>query len=84
MLNWIVWNRTGFTFNCAFVLDRNKWNYLTMWKIWAKVRLKIFVIYIIYMYKNDLGLNNLEWLKCHKTKSNQTNNKEKRYVQVDV
>ena len=28
-------------------------------------------IYLIYMYKEDLALNNLEWLICHKTiKSN--------------
>ena len=29
-------------------------------------------IYLIYMYKPDLALNNLEWLICHQTKSNQT------------
>ena len=22
----------------------------------------------MYMYKKDLALNNLQWLKCHKTK----------------
>ena len=27
-------------------------------------------IYSIYMYKEDLALNNLHWLICHKTKSN--------------
>ena len=26
---------------------------------------------IIYMYKDDLALNNLQWLICHKTKPNQ-------------
>ena len=26
-------------------------------------------IYLIYMYKLDLALNNLQWLICHKTKS---------------
>ena len=26
-------------------------------------------IYIIYMYKEDLALNNLQWLICHKSKS---------------
>ena len=25
------------------------------------------------MYKKDLALNNLQWLICHKTKPNQTN-----------
>ena len=29
------------------------------------------IIYSIYMYKKDLALNNLQWLICHKTKSNQ-------------
>ena len=29
-------------------------------------------IYLIYMYKLNLGLNNLQWLICHRTKSNQT------------
>ena len=27
-------------------------------------------IYLIYIYKEDLALNNLHWLICHKTKSN--------------
>ena len=31
-------------------------------------------IYIIYMKKEDLALNNLEWLICHKTYPNQTSN----------
>ena len=26
---------------------------------------------IIYTYKEDLALNNLQWLICHKTKPNQ-------------
>ncbi len=30
-------------------------------------------IYLIYIYKKDLALNNLQWLICHETKSNQTN-----------
>ena len=25
------------------------------------------ITYLIYMYKNDLALNNLQWLICHKT-----------------
>ena len=28
------------------------------------------IIYLIYMYKKDLALNNLEWLMCHKTQPN--------------
>ena len=28
-------------------------------------------LYLIYIYKEDLVLNNLQWLICHKTKPNQ-------------
>ena len=28
-------------------------------------------IYLIYLYKEDLALNDLQWLICHKTKPNQ-------------
>ena len=27
---------------------------------------KLYHIYLIYMYKEDLALNNLQWLICHK------------------
>ena len=30
------------------------------------------IIYLIYMYRKDLALNDLLWLICHKTKPNQT------------
>ena len=63
-----------------FIIDRNEGNYLTVCK--KKMSLGLFknVIYrmylkiidLIYMYKNDLALNNLQWLICHKTKPNQT------------
>ena len=29
------------------------------------------IIYLIFMYKKDLALNNLQWLICHKIKANQ-------------
>ena len=29
-------------------------------------------IYLIYIYKEDLALNNLKWLICHKIESNLT------------
>ena len=29
------------------------------------------IIYLIYIYKKDLALNNLQWLICHKNKPNQ-------------
>ena len=28
-------------------------------------------VYLIYMYKDDLVLNNLQWLICHKIQPNQ-------------
>ena len=30
------------------------------------------IIYLIYMYKQDLALDNQQWLICHKTKPTQT------------
>ena len=30
------------------------------------------ITYLIYMYKQDLALYNLQWFICHKTKPNQT------------
>ena len=35
------------------------------------------------MYKMDLALNNLQWLICHKTKRNQTNNNPS-YLELHV
>ena len=32
---------------------------------------KVNNIYLIYMYKEDLALNNFQWFICHKTKPNQ-------------
>ena len=32
--------------------------------------IKTYHIYLIYMYKEDLALNNLQWLICYKTKPN--------------
>ena len=29
------------------------------------------IIYLIYMYKEDLALNNQQWLICHKTQPTQ-------------
>ena len=33
-------------------------------------------MYLIYMYKKDLALNNLQCLICHKTKLNKNKNAE--------
>ena len=32
----------------------------------------VYKSYLIYMYKPDVALNNLQWLICHKTKLNQS------------
>ena len=37
-----------------------------------KMCLEIIYIYLIYMYKEDLALINLQWLICHKTQPNKT------------
>ena len=37
------------------------------------------IIYLIYMYKKDLALNNLQWLICHKTKPNPKQTKQHRF-----
>ena len=34
------------------------------WNFWNRT---------VYMYKNEFGINNLQWLMCYKTKTNQTN-----------
>ena len=34
------------------------------WIVWNRT---------VYIYKNRFGINNLQWLMCHKTKPNQTN-----------
>ena len=46
-----------------FLLDRKRLNYLTV----RENELK----YLMYMYENNLALNNQQWLICHKTKPNQ-------------
>ena len=55
-----------------------KQKHLTVYKKWAQARLKMLlnmcleIIYLIYTYKKNLALNNLQWFICHKTKPNQT------------
>ena len=34
-------------------------------------KMSLEIIYLIYVYKKDLALNNIQWLICHKTKHNQ-------------
>ena len=52
----------------------NTWKHLTVCK---RVSLgsfgNVFINYLLlrYKYNEDLALNNLEWLICHKTKPNQ-------------
>ena len=55
------------------VLHSNTWNHLTMRKKWVQIHLgmPLQIISLIYMYKEDLALNNLQWLICDKTQPNQ-------------
>ena len=36
-----------------------------------KMCLQIKYLYLVYEYKDDLALNTLQWLICHKTQPNQ-------------
>ena len=51
------------------------WHWIT-YKGWYAIKPKQptnqSCIYLIYMYKEDLALNNLQWLICHKTEPNYT------------
>ena len=56
------------------LLHSSTWNYLTVCKrmslgSFKNVIYKMFTnhIYLIYLYKHDLALNNLQVLICHKT-----------------
>ena len=61
------------------LLHSNTWNHLTVCKkkmssnsfknVINKMYLQI--IYLIYLYKQHIALNNLQWLICNKTKPNQ-------------
>ena len=59
------------------LLHKNTWNHLTMRKKWTHTHLKmlsvkcLFKFYLIYMYKEDLALSNLQGFICHKTQPNQ-------------
>ena len=56
------------------LLHSNTWNHLTVSKnkkisgSFKDVIYKIFTnhIYLIHVHKQDLSLNNLQWLICHK------------------
>ena len=62
-----------------WLLNTNTWNHLTVQKR-AQAHLRILstkfihksYIYLVYMYKQDLTLNNLQGLICHKTQLNET------------
>ena len=55
-----------------WLLYSNTWNHLTVCKrkLCIKCVYKSY-IYSIYTYKQDLALNNRQWLICHKTQPNQ-------------
>ena len=43
------------------------------WIVWNRT---------VYMYKLDFGINNLQWLMCHKTKPNETKKQRQMYMYV--
>ena len=74
MLNWIAWNRTVFTFYCEYVLEKDKWNHLTVSKNWTRRSFKnpiykmcLEIIYLIYMHKKDLAYNGYYAIKPNQT-----------------
>ena len=59
MLNRIAWNRTVFWYsNCVLILK---------WIVWNRT-VYIYIYIYIYIYKG-FGINNLQWLICHKTQT---------------
>ena len=41
-------------------------------------RMCLEIIYLMYMYKKDLALDNPQWLVCHKIKPNETQTQKSR------
>ena len=79
MLNWIIWNRTIFrhlftlnwivTYNCFNILK-----YKCLWHLNCVLMLNWIVLNRTdYLHKNDLALNNLQSLICHKTQRTKPN-----------
>ena len=76
-----------------WLLYSNTWNHQTVCKIWAQAhasmlstkclyKLYIYIHIYIYIYKQDLALNDLQWLMYHKTKPNfKTNQPTSPYLQ---
>ena len=46
--------------------------------------LQIIYIFYIYMYKEDLAWNNLQWLICHKTKQSSSSSSSCRAASTDI
>ena len=55
------------------MFDRNTFSHLTVQKKSECYPQNVFAnpIYLIYMYKEDLALNNLQWFICNKSQPNQ-------------
>ena len=64
MLKWIVWNKMK-PFNWVQKMSSGLFENI-IYKMCSEI------IYLIYMYKKDLALNDGHWLICYKTKPNQT------------
>ena len=63
-----------------YQLYSNTWNYLTVCKkssgsfknVIDKMCKQIIYVFNMYVYKEDLALNYVQWLICHKTQPNHT------------
>ena len=58
----------NFSINLSFHFDYLVINFST----YCRITIFYSLSYLVYMFKEDLALNNLQWLICHKTKPNKT------------
>ena len=57
ILNWILWNRTVFDIESV---SKHKTILILNWVVWNRT---------VYRYKNEFGINDQQWLMCHKTQT---------------
>ena len=67
-----------------WLLYSNTWNHSTVCKknVMYKMCLEIIYVFDIDMYKQDLALNDLQWLICHKTQPNRIKLYKNSYVNI--
>ena len=72
-LQWLIYHKTlpNQIIYIQYICIKSIWHWIT-YKGWYTIKPNQTESYIIYMYKEDLVLNNLQEVICHKTKPNQT------------